>query len=156
MKIPLVLAFESIPLQKVEIPYIYLRSFLITPKSIFSRFTFFLELKFETWIPWNYNLRVFMCELLPWNSEHCLIIANTAIYFKDDGDDEQPQIRDETCTTEHLHRLYIFALTWGIGGVLASTERVKMNQYVRKTFTSLDLPKDPEMPNASIFDFFVS
>lgn len=37
-----------------------------------------------------------------------------------------------------------------------SQGRIKMDVYIRKSFPALDLPKDPDWLNATIFDFFVS
>ncbi|KAI8118220.1 axonemal, Dynein heavy chain 5 [Lucilia cuprina] len=63
--------------------------------------------------------------------------------------------KEDTCTPEHLHRLYIFALAWGLGAYLNTVDRVKMNQYVKETFPDLDFAKGTTSEN-SIFDFFVS
>lgn len=82
-------------------------------------------------------------------------ILKYEIFFLDDFDDDAVPIKDEAVTPEHLHRLYVFALTWGLGAVLNSTGRVKMDGYFRKNFPTLDLPKDPDWPSATIFDFFV-
>lgn len=57
---------------------------------------------------------------------------------------------------EHLTRLYIFALTWGLGAVLNGPDRLKMDEFFRKAFSNLDLPIDEEWTTASIFDFFVA
>lgn len=69
-------------------------------------------------------------------------------------EDEKP--KDEVATPEHLHRLYIFALTWSLGAFLDSADRIKMDKFMRKKFKNYDYPKDPEDKEATLFEFFVS
>lgn len=59
------------------------------------------------------------------------------------------------CSAEHLHRLFIFCLTWGIGAFLNTEDCKKFDKYIRENYNSLDLPVHEDYPNASIFDFFV-
>ncbi|XP_075145766.1 dynein axonemal heavy chain 1 [Haematobia irritans] len=83
-----------------------------------------------------------------------------SVCSKESGDEEaaeEPVVeeKEDTCTPEHLHRLYIFALAWGLGAYLSASDRVKMNQYVKQSFPDLDYAKGTATEN-SIFDFFVS
>lgn len=70
-------------------------------------------------------------------------------------EEDKPEVKDEVCSIEHLQRLYVFALTWGFGAFLNTSDRVKMDTYIKDKFPSLDLPEDEDFPNGSIFDFFV-
>ena len=72
-----------------------------------------------------------------------------------EAEESTPEEKEDTCTTEHLHRLYVFALAWGLGGYLSTSDRVKMNLYVKESFPQLDYPKGSAQEN-TIFDFFVS
>lgn len=72
------------------------------------------------------------------------------------ADEEKPKVKDESCSAEHLHRLYIFALAWGLGAFLNSTDRLKLDAHIREKYRSLDFPRAEEKPDSTIFDFFVS
>lgn len=65
---------------------------------------------------------------------------------------------EELYSVEHLHRLYIFAMTWSFGALLATEDRLKLNQFVHEKFEDFDFPIDEHQPNAqqSIFDYFVT
>ncbi|XP_055923365.1 dynein axonemal heavy chain 5 isoform X2 [Eupeodes corollae] len=63
--------------------------------------------------------------------------------------------KEDTCTPEHLHRLYIFSIAWGLGGYLNSADRCKLDAYVKETFPHFDYPK-MKGQESTIFDFFVS
>lgn len=57
----------------------------------------------------------------------------------------------------HLQRLYTFALVWGLGALLETSDRHKFHSYLNGNFDhSLDLPKLIDQPEATIFDFFVT
>ncbi|XP_064553878.1 dynein axonemal heavy chain 5 isoform X1 [Drosophila montana] len=74
----------------------------------------------------------------------------------DDVPDESAvQEKEDMCTPEHLQRLYVFALAWGLGGYLSTSDRVKMHLFVKESFPQLDYPKGSAHEN-TIFDFFVS
>lgn len=62
----------------------------------------------------------------------------------------------ELYTPEHIHRLYIFALTWSFGALLNTEDRLKLDQCLRDKFPDLDYPVDELYPGSSIFDFFVT
>ncbi|CAD6991963.1 unnamed protein product [Ceratitis capitata] len=76
-----------------------------------------------------------------------------------DGEElsEEPAVeeKEDTCTPEHLHRLYIFALAWGLGGYLSAVDRKRLDLYVKEAFPQLDYAPSTASEN-SIFDFFVS
>lgn len=71
-------------------------------------------------------------------------------------EEEKVEVKCEVCTPEHLHRLYIFSLTWGLGAFLNTADRVKLDVFVKERFPSLDWPTDPEKADTTIFDFFVT
>lgn len=46
-------------------------------------------------------------------------------------------------TDEHLEKLYVFALVWGIGGFLENDDRTKFDHYIKeKCGDDLNLPKN--------------
>lgn len=67
-------------------------------------------------------------------------------------------MNEELYTVEHLHRLYIFAMTWSFGALLDTEDRNKLNHFVYEKFPDFDFPVDENQPNAqqSIFDYFVT
>lgn len=75
---------------------------------------------------------------------------------EDHTEEQKPEIKDELCSAEHLQRLYIFALTWGMGAFLSTGDRVKYDAFIKSKFPSLDFPQDPKQKGATIFDFFVT
>lgn len=75
---------------------------------------------------------------------------------EDHTEEQKPEIKDELCSAEHLQRLYIFALTWGMGAFLSTGDRVKYDAFIKLKFPSLDFPQDPKQKGATIFDFFVT
>lgn len=79
----------------------------------------------------------------------------TKSLFADDAlEDMKQEENEEVCSPEQLHRLYIFAVAWGIGALLSTKDRENLNSYVKESFPSLDYASG-ENEN-SIFDFFVS
>lgn len=59
-------------------------------------------------------------------------------------------------SAEHLARLYVFALAWGMGALLELSDRKKFDQYVRDKFKDLDLPYSRHHQDATVFDYVVS
>lgn len=52
------------------------------------------------------------------------------------------QIQAPILSVEHLNKIYVFALTWGIGAPLENNDRRKLDLYLRENFAdNLDLPK---------------
>lgn len=47
-------------------------------------------------------------------------------------------------TPEHLAKIFVFALTWGIGAYLENDDRAKFDAFVKENLTVLDLPKNTE------------
>lgn len=58
-------------------------------------------------------------------------------------------------SAEHLHRLYIFSLVWGIGAFLENDDRRQYDEFLRNKFTSYDFP-EPFDINVSVLDFYVN
>jgi dynein heavy chain, axonemal len=57
-------------------------------------------------------------------------------------------------TERHVRRFYVFALVWGLGGLLDSGDRLLLDAHLRVNATALDLP--PAVPDgATVFDFVV-
>lgn len=71
-------------------------------------------------------------------------------------DEQQTEEKTEVYSPEHLHRLYIFAMTWSFGALLDTSDRKKIDNFVRERFTKFNFPSDDNNPDATIFDFFVS
>lgn len=67
---------------------------------------------------------------------------------KSDIDDEEPLEETEKAderkifTPEHLAKLFVFALTWGMGAYLESEDRSKYDGFMKENLTELDLPKN--------------
>lgn len=74
-------------------------------------------------------------------------------------DEEEEEDKDEMLkrlTPEHLHRLFLFSLTWSMGALLDYPSAVKFDSFVREKFTSLDWPNSRLYPDATVFDFVVN
>lgn len=75
-------------------------------------------------------------------------------------EDEEAKSEQDLCTKlspEHLHRLYVFSLVWGMGAFLELSGRVKFDLFLReKLATLLDLPSNKDDPSATVFDFYVN
>ncbi|KAL9890241.1 LOW QUALITY PROTEIN: dynein axonemal heavy chain 1 [Glossina fuscipes fuscipes] len=89
------------------------------------------------------------------DDEQAVSVSSKDSQEEDATEDAIVEEKKDTCTPEHLHRLYIFALAWGLGAYLSSTDRMKLNLYIKETFPDLDYAKGTPAEN-SIFDFFVS
>lgn len=75
---------------------------------------------------------------------------------KENLDDEIVEKKSIPMTPDHLRRLFVFALVWGIGALLEKDDRLKYSEYLRSNFQSLDLPFMEKKPEANVFDFFVN
>lgn len=73
-----------------------------------------------------------------------------------EDEDDLERDKPQPMTTEHLKRLYVFALVWGIGALLETADRCKYDEYIRTNFESLDLPTSDKYPEAKVFDFMVN
>ncbi|XP_047354238.1 dynein axonemal heavy chain 5 isoform X2 [Vespa velutina] len=78
------------------------------------------------------------------------------ILAEDGEDDDNERDRYQPITSEHLKRLYIFALIWGMGALLETADRLKYDVYLKENFKSWDLPNSANCPDAKVFDFFVT
>lgn len=56
-------------------------------------------------------------------------------------------------TSEHLAKLYVFALTWGMGAYLDADDRLKYDIFLKENLSFLDLPindrKNPDVRSIS-------
>ncbi|XP_055377517.1 dynein axonemal heavy chain 5 [Condylostylus longicornis] len=75
---------------------------------------------------------------------------------EDNLEEAKPEEKEDLCTPEHLHRLYIFALTWGLGAFLSIEDQQKLDSFVKESFPELDFPRKEDDPANSIFDYFVT
>lgn len=71
-------------------------------------------------------------------------------------DEDMEKDKPIPITAEYLTRLYVFALVWGIGALLETTDRQKYDKYLRENFDTLDLPTSDRYLDATVFDFFVT
>lgn len=73
-------------------------------------------------------------------------------------EDQPTEEKEELYSVEHLHRLYIFAMTWSFGALLNTEDRDKLNVFIHEKFPELDFPTDETQPDVhqSIFDYFVT
>lgn len=70
---------------------------------------------------------------------------------EEDKDEELKRL-----TPDHLHRLFLFSLTWSMGALLDIPSSLKFNSFVREKFTSFDWPTSRLYPDATVFDFVVN
>ncbi|XP_033349446.1 dynein heavy chain 5, axonemal isoform X1 [Bombus vosnesenskii] len=78
------------------------------------------------------------------------------VRIEENDDEETEDEKRQPMTAEHLKRFYVFALVWGIGALLETSDRQKYDSYLRQNFESLDLPTSEKYPEAQLFDFYVS
>lgn len=102
---------------------------------------------------------VFNEYLLPTSDSYKFLILH--FYPSEDVHEEQvPVVKEELYSGEHLHRLYIFALTWSFGALLNTEDRAKLDLFIHEKFPNFDLPKEGDneetQTDASIFDYFVT
>lgn len=75
----------------------------------------------------------------------------------DDGGDDNKVEEIPLYTAEHLHKTYIFALTWGLGAFLDSEDREKFDFYLKENLSDvLQIPTSAVHRNTTVFDFFVT
>lgn len=46
----------------------------------------------------------------------------------------------ELLSVEHLEKMYVFALVWGMGALLETSDRSKFDEFLRTKCTQLDIP----------------
>lgn len=85
-------------------------------------------------------------------------VLNMEVSKKPEEEEEEEQEDDvrKRMTPEHLHRLFLFCLTWSMGALLDWPSAMKFNTFVREKFTSLDWPNSRLYPDATVFDFVVN
>lgn len=55
-------------------------------------------------------------------------------------------------TPEHLAKLYVFALIWGMGAFLENEDRLKYDLFMKENLSDLDLPINMDKnPDVSFF-----
>ncbi|XP_050507714.1 dynein axonemal heavy chain 5 [Diabrotica virgifera virgifera] len=84
---------------------------------------------------------------------------------KSDAGDLEDEIIEESekveehkvFTSEHLSKLYVFAMVWGMGAYLESDDRLKFNEFIKGELSFLDLPiNDRKNQDATVFDYVVN
>lgn len=65
------------------------------------------------------------------------------------------EVKVEIYSPEHLHRLYIFAMSWSFGALLNTQDRLKLDAIVKEKFPAFDIPQEDSV-DSTIFDYFVS
>lgn len=76
----------------------------------------------------------------------------------DMDDDEEKEKVEEIVqfTHEHLQKIYMFALIWSFGALFETNDRVRFDNYIKKTYTEvLDIPKHATNKTSILFDFYV-
>ncbi|XP_057658943.1 dynein axonemal heavy chain 5 [Diorhabda carinulata] len=60
-------------------------------------------------------------------------------------------------TSEHLSKLYVFALVWSMGAFLETEDRIKYDVFIKEELGFLDLPiNDRKNQDATVFDYVVN
>ncbi|KAF5305838.1 hypothetical protein FQR65_LT07577 [Abscondita terminalis] len=76
----------------------------------------------------------------------------------DDEPAEEPCKNEvETFSEQHLRKIYVFGLTWGLGSLLETKDRVKFDHFLKDKLAELDLPvNNLKNPDATVFDYVVN
>nr|XP_023422402.1 LOW QUALITY PROTEIN: dynein heavy chain 8, axonemal [Cavia porcellus] len=56
----------------------------------------------------------------------------------------------------HLHKLFVFGLMWSIGALLELDSREKLEAFLRRHESKLDLPAIPAGTNQTMYEFYVT
>lgn len=60
----------------------------------------------------------------------------------------------EMLSSEHLEKLYVFSLVWGMGALLEIKDRLKYDTFLKDRFSHLNLPKNnSKNPDVRIWCF---
>lgn len=96
---------------------------------------------------------IYFLGLVPNQHEEEDISANKS----DAGDDfdlmeETEKVEEQKILTpEHLSKVYVFALIWGMGAYLETEDRLKYDEFIKGNLDFLDLPvNDKKNPDVSI------
>ncbi|XP_008556957.2 dynein axonemal heavy chain 5 [Microplitis demolitor] len=84
------------------------------------------------------------------------LIPPEIITEETEDDDDFERDKPQPLTADHLKKLYVFSLVWGIGALLETADRLKFDNYLRNNFNTLDIPISEKYPNATTFDFMVT
>ncbi|KAM5298595.1 dynein axonemal heavy chain 8-like [Ctenodactylus gundi] len=57
---------------------------------------------------------------------------------------------------EHLHKLFVFGLMWSIGALLELESRAKLEAFLRRHESKLDLPVIPNGTSQTMYEFYVT
>ena len=71
------------------------------------------------------------------------------------GDEDADADGEQADQTANLSKLFVFALSWSIGGLLDTAERIKFDEYLRSHDKNKTLPKGTQK-DETVFDFRVA
>ncbi|VEN47384.1 unnamed protein product, partial [Callosobruchus maculatus] len=96
--------------------------------------------------------------LIPSQTEEDVQATKSEVELDDDILEETEKIEEnKVLTSEHLAKLYVFALIWGMGAYLETEDRLKYDVFIKDNLGVLDLPiNDSKNPQATLFDYYVS
>nr|CAI5822334.1 unnamed protein product [Callosobruchus analis] len=96
--------------------------------------------------------------LIPNQTEDEVQAIRSEVDIDDDILEETEKIEEnKVLTSEHLAKLYVFALIWGMGAYLETANRLKYDVFIRDNLGFLDLPiNDSKNQQATLFDYYVS
>lgn len=97
------------------------------------------------------NCLLFLLGLVPNQvEEEDISAAKSDIDMDDDLLEEVEKVEEKKIlTSEHLSKIYVFALVWGMGAYLETDDRLKYDAFIKDSLGFLDLPindrKNPEV-----------
>lgn len=73
--------------------------------------------------------------------------------------EEADSVKEENrvYTSEHLERLYVFALVWSMGAMLETEDRLKFDEFLKTNLPDLSLPVNgTKSKESTVFDYMVN